>query len=435
MVDGTQQVTAGASGSNTSSKGKGKSKAVEEPEPEHAPETEWQEYDEEEWTVAEEAPAHPCPITDKDTNPFRLMDLPTEIRLEIYRACLTRPYNILLSKREKPQQVDFMPEHDDDMSGAPESSPSDVSDNDAEPAAAAVPSGTLPPNIIPSFTNESQSARQNAVRRAVSSSSLRVMAARDMPQQVSFTSHSVSAGSASNNAVPATSSTQGGSQLSNTTAGRRSRPARASHFRTVSARSTTTVTSPPEPERNQLADPLLVNILRTSKDIYKEARGVFYSENMFTLDLNTAMSTLACLHQRSRRHIKYVELEIPTYNEILERFQETVRLSLRYCSGLKTLVIHMPFTLPGADGSGTTGNTTVYANGFDILRWLPQQCAIELRGNICTEIETVVNKHLHLAKTLDKVRYQMYSYNLALPYELEVEEWKLAKANQTSKKN
>lgn len=33
---------------------------------------------------------------------FRLLDLPTEVRLEIYRACLTRPFNILLSKSATP---------------------------------------------------------------------------------------------------------------------------------------------------------------------------------------------------------------------------------------------------------------------------------------------------------------------------------------------
>ncbi|KAK3109287.1 hypothetical protein LTR53_017617, partial [Teratosphaeriaceae sp. CCFEE 6253] len=43
-----------------------------------------------------------CPITDKDTRPFPLMQLPPEIRNEIYRACLTRPFNILLSREVQP---------------------------------------------------------------------------------------------------------------------------------------------------------------------------------------------------------------------------------------------------------------------------------------------------------------------------------------------
>ncbi|KAI7564320.1 hypothetical protein KC316_g12623, partial [Hortaea werneckii] len=155
----------------------------------------------------------------------------------------------------------------------------------------------------------------------------------------------------------------------------------------------------------QDADPLIINLLRVSKTVYQEARSILYNENLFTLDLETALPTLAILHQRSRRQIKHVELEIPCYNEILERFQETVRLSLRYCWGLKKFVVHMPFVLPGADGSGTTGNTTVYANGFDILRWLPKQCEVVLRGNVCAEIEAVVSRNANLARTLDELAY------------------------------
>ncbi|KAK4502452.1 hypothetical protein PRZ48_005877 [Zasmidium cellare] len=373
MVNEAQHVTAGASGSSSSSsKGKGKSKAVEEPE------YDLQDYDED-WEMVDEPEEHPCPVTDKDINPFPIMDLPTEIRLEIYRACLTRPYNILLSKREKPQQIESVSDLDDELE-----SPSDGSDNDAD-----------------AVTNAPSSARTSsgpqALRRAVTSSTVR-----------SFFTSRFTTGSASSNAVTVPVLTHAGSQSANQGGPNRRRTTRGGRFRDVSHTRSTVIATAPEPERNQTADPLLVNILRASKEIYKEARGVFYSENMFTLDLNTAMSTLSCLHQRSRRQIKHVELEIPSYNEILERFQETVRLSLRYCSGLKTLVIHMPFTLPGADGSGTTGNTTVYANGFDILRWLPQECAIEMKGNICTEIETVVNKHLHLAKTLDKIKPAMW---------------------------
>jgi hypothetical protein len=130
---------------------------------------------------------------------------------------------------------------------------------------------------------------------------------------------------------------------------------------------------------------------------------VLYSENVFVLELESAIETLACLHQRSRRLIRHVELEIPTFNEILDRFQETVRLSLRYCSGLKKFEVNMPFAIPGADGSNTTGNTSVYANGFDILRWLPQDCDVVVHGRACTEVDDVVSKHLTLAKTLNKV--------------------------------
>lgn len=406
MVDEAQHVTAGASGSS-SSRGKGKSRAMEEPD------IALQGYGED-WIMVDsrDEPAHPCPVTDQDLNPFRLMDVPTEIRLEIYRACLTRPYNILLSKRERPQHVepdDDDDDDDDDMVVLPES-PSDASDNDGE-SSLRVPNRPLPPQG-PSGSDRSSS------RRTMIPNSLRGLAARGARPNRLLASRTAPSLTGSNNDANANGHGNVGSHSSNSGVVFRSATSRSARFRGLS-HNRSNILPLPEPERNQTADPLLVNILRASKEIYKEARGVFYSENMFTLDLNTAMSTLSCLHQRSRRQIKHVELEIPTYNEILERFQETVRLSLRYCSGLKKLVIHMPFTLPGADGSGTTGNTTVYANGFDILRWLPQECAIELKGNICTEIETVVNKHLHLAKTLDKVRFSAYQAKTIYPWEYE----------------
>lgn len=169
--------------------------------------------------------------------------------------------------------------------------------------------------------------------------------------------------------------------------------------------------------------PLIVNLLCTSKQVYKEARDVLYGENVFDVEIATAVTSLAALHQRSRRLIRHIELEIPTYTDILERFSEVVRLSLRYCSGLQKFVVHVPFTLPGSAaipaangntgtaGSGNadtasfnTSNTAVYANGFDILRWLPQTCDVTLKGNRNAEIEAVVSKHLKLAKSQDKVR-------------------------------
>ena len=102
-------------------------------------------------------------------------------------------------------------------------------------------------------------------------------------------------------------------------------------------------------------------------------------------------------------------MTIPTHNEILERFAEVVRLSLRYCWRLKRFVIHMPFVLPGAEGSSTSGNTTVYANAFDILRWLPRQAEVMLEGNVCEEIRRVVEKNSTLAKSLDEVSYILYT--------------------------
>lgn len=329
-----------------------------------------------------------CPITDKNTKPFPIMDLPTEIRLEIYRACLTRPYDILLSKRELPPVV----KDDRESISSGLSLEGELgSDNDDDDETNHQHVRPEPSNSVPARrtlpTLRSAGNRSARPTRLVSSVS------------APGSSSSTTVTNAGSGPAPFRSST--GINLSGVRATRPSRRVTVDSRRYVAQ---------PEPERNQTQDPLITNVLRASKEIYKEARGVLYSENHFVLDLNTAMQTLGHLHQRSRRQIKHVELEIPTYNEILERFQETVRLSLRYCSGLKKLLISMPFTLPGADGSGTTGNATVYANGFDILRWLPQECDIIMQGNICTEIETVVQKHLRLSKTLDKVGRHSLQY-------------------------
>lgn len=284
-----------------------------------------------------------CPITNKDELPFKLMELPTEIRLEIYRACLTRPQSILLSRQ--PQ----LSKHGD---------------------------GVVAESPNAEVTNRASSHRSftGFVAGGAPGSAPASSVAASLAATWSSTNATGSGASTAQVLVPAGASAH-------------------SNDRNQSLK------------RIQPEDPLLTNILRVSKEVYKEARGVLYSENYFKLDLNTAQSTLAYLHQRSRRQIKHIEVEIPSYNDILERFQETVRLSLRYCSGLKECLIHMPFMLPGADGSGTSGNTTVYANGFDILRWLPQECNIIIEGRTCLEIEQVVNKHRQLAKTLDKLAY------------------------------
>ena len=70
--------------------------------------------------------------------------------------------------------------------------------------------------------------------------------------------------------------------------------------------------------------------------------------------------------------------------------------------------LRRPFVLPGAEGSTTSGNTTVYANAFDILRWLPRQCEVVLEGNVCEEIRRVVEKNSNLAKSLDEVSFSYF---------------------------
>ncbi|KAI7085470.1 hypothetical protein KC356_g5837 [Hortaea werneckii] len=353
---------------------------------------------------------------DQDERPFDLMKLPAEIRNEIYRACLTRPFNILLSKHESPP-VPLEPEAKDEDESASSLSSSD----DEDETLSGVPNPTTQHGLHSTFHYNSNQAAAGSSGRAnnISSSQangLRTWSDRS-PGSLRFTSRrAVSAGAARaaaalSDGVNANSNSNNGNAASsnpNATNSRRILLHRTTS-RPPSSRSTTTgdqlTSKPPREPRPQDADPLIINLLRVSKTVYQEARSILYNENLFTLDLETALPTLAILHQRSRRQIKHVELEIPCYNEILERFQETVRLSLRYCWGLKKFVVHMPFVLPGADGSGTTGNTTVYANGFDILRWLPKQCEVVLRGNVCAEIEAVVSRNANLARTLDELAY------------------------------
>ncbi|KAI7367026.1 hypothetical protein KC354_g3723 [Hortaea werneckii] len=355
-------------------------------------------------------------ITDQDERPFDLMKLPAEIRNEIYRACLTRPFNILLSKHESPP-VPLEPEVKDGDESA--SSPGS-SDDENETLSGASNLNTLRGSHATSLYNSNQATAGSSGRGNNISSSpangLRAWPDRS-PGSLRFISRRGASGGASRVAaafsdeVNANSNSNNGNAASSNPNALNSRRLllHRTTSRPPSSRTTATgdqLTNKPSREpRPQDADPLIINLLRVSKTVYQEARSILYNENLFTLDLETALPTLAILHQRSRRQIKHVELEIPCYNEILERFQETVRLSLRYCWGLKKFVVHMPFVLPGADGSGTTGNTTVYANGFDILRWLPKQCEVVLRGNVCAEIEAVVSRNANLARTLDELAY------------------------------
>lgn len=396
MVNEAQQVVAGASGS---SNGKGKARSNVADKDHYDSDVKMAEALQAEEDAKEDV-MEVCPVTDKDEKHFPIMELPTEIRLEIYRACLTRPYNILLSKKEQPPQiVEKEPELSKGVVDVMESL------SDAEEVEEDVQRRSNLRTRHQRITSGGDAVASAFRRAGVPNGMVRGLASRGARPIRLQTSRSAP-GSAAGNNIPGSPS-YGAAQTAGTGMVFRSATTRPANARRHVNTSRAGVSSSSEPARNQNADPLLVNILRASRDVYKEARSVLYNENIFNLDLNTAMPTLACLHQRSRRQIKHIELEIPTYNEILERFQETVRLSLRYCTGLKKIVIHMPFTLPGADGSGTTGNTTVYANGFDILRWLPQECNVIMQGNICSEISTVVNKHLHLAKTLDKVRYTL----------------------------
>jgi hypothetical protein len=364
-------------------------------------------------TEPDEVPDDVCPITDKDEKPFRLMDMPPEIRIEIYRACLTRPFDIMLSKEPKPAErekeravvTEFGVDDDGD---------DDDDDDDDEYGNDGFEDLMLrPEDFVDGRLRSSNTAAASAVEPFGAASNTStwtgVRALRSLTRSNPQRSESLSAtaGSGSDNAAPSASqatmlyppptrrSRIPGVHTINPPRGRRSAP--------TGVPTNSVIITPPRAPRPQDVDALLVNLLRASKLVYKESRAILYGENSFLLDLETAQPTLAALHQRSRGQIKNLRVTIPTHNEILERFAEVVRLSLRYCWRLQRLVVHMPFVLPGADGSSTSGNTTVYANAFDILRWLPRQCEVVLEGNVCEEIRKVVEKNSNLAKSLDEV--------------------------------
>lgn len=356
-----------------------------------------------------------CPITDRHEKPFRLMDLPAEIRIEIYRACLTRPFDVLLSRENKPAEAEK--QREEELREAEEVD-DNAGDGDRE---AAVMSRLLPQTSVP--LSEAASEQQQDTTRATNASGVNAWSTRGIRALRSFTRNNLQRngnGNANNNTANPAAYTNNDEAPTATSSNRNNTintnvhnnfPPRATNRRTVTFTSTYTPPSATRTPRPQDADPLHVNLLRTSKLIYKESRAILYGENNFLLDLDTAQPTLAALHQRSRGQIKRLRVTIPSHNFILERFSEVVRLSLRYCWRLQRFVIHTPFVLPGAEGSSTSGNTTVYANAFDILRWLPRQCEVVLEGNVCEEIRRVVEKNSNLAKSLDEVSHSFYTAN------------------------
>lgn len=158
------------------------------------------------------------------------------------------------------------------------------------------------------------------------------------------------------------------------------------------------------PERTPLKDPIIPEILRLNKLIYKEARQVLYSDNVFTLSLTSGIHTLSTLHQRSRSLIKSVVLTIPSHHDILDGFADLVRLGLRYCWGLKSFKIILQASLPD-DGGRVSGATSVYANAFHILRWLPRGCTVVLEGCVSESVMRVVREEGRLQGVLDETSY------------------------------
>ncbi|OAL52365.1 hypothetical protein IQ07DRAFT_504823 [Pyrenochaeta sp. DS3sAY3a] len=157
-------------------------------------------------------------------------------------------------------------------------------------------------------------------------------------------------------------------------------------------------------EHYRIKDPIVPEILRLNKLIYKEARQVLYSDNIFTLSLVSGIHTLSTLHQRSRSLIKHVVLTIPSHHDILDGFADLVRLGLRYCWGLKSFKIILQASLPD-DGGRVSGTTSVYANAFHILRWLPRGCSVALEGRVSESVMKVVKEEGRLMSVLDETSY------------------------------
>ncbi|KAF1950926.1 hypothetical protein CC80DRAFT_496447 [Byssothecium circinans] len=165
-------------------------------------------------------------------------------------------------------------------------------------------------------------------------------------------------------------------------------------------------------------DPINVALLRANSQIYKEARQVLYADNTFVLSLTSGISTLASLHQRSRSLIKNVTLTIPSHHDILDGFADLVRLGLRYCWGLKRFTIVLELMFPGDDRStsiraGACAASTVYANAFHILRWLPRACKVVLEGNVSEIVRKVVAEEGRLLESLDEESYLKRQHQMA----------------------
>jgi len=160
--------------------------------------------------------------------------------------------------------------------------------------------------------------------------------------------------------------------------------------------------------RPQDADPLNVALLRVSQRVYKEARQVLYSENTFYVEFDSGVQTMQALHQRSRSMIRHIKLTIPCPSDILDEFADLVRLAIRYCWHLQKFEIVLPFRLTSADydvRSSVANRATIhmYANSFNILRWLPRQTKVTVEGEVCDEIRKVISQNEMLAKILDDV--------------------------------
>ncbi|KAK4957839.1 hypothetical protein LTR66_013209 [Elasticomyces elasticus] len=292
---------------------------------------------------------------------FSLFDLPAELRLEIYHAALVRPYPIYLHREPPPPPP--TPAVEEHSAG---------SHDDGDELMRAL--GTVGADIQ-SLLDTNRTTRSGGRTRS---------------RRIRVHGHDTRQGFLMRS-LPVMQDAQSSASI-----------------RSNNQSTELTKTKRDEFEELLHRDPLVPALLRTNKQVYKEARNVFYGDNTFIIRLETGIPSLMSLHQRNRRLIKTIELTIPIYHDILEKFAEVVRLSLRYCWGLQKLVIKMPLTVPsnlgGADADANTQNN-VYANAFNILRWLPQNCEVIVDGEMPRDVRAVVDENALLAKVLDEKAY------------------------------
>ncbi|KAF1997399.1 hypothetical protein P154DRAFT_524901 [Amniculicola lignicola CBS 123094] len=162
------------------------------------------------------------------------------------------------------------------------------------------------------------------------------------------------------------------------------------------------------------AEPLGPALLRTCKQIHREAREFLYAENHFVLQMESALYSLQSLAQRDRGYIKNVTITIRSQFDIIDTFADIVRLGLRYCWKLQTVTILFkgertfvpphPVVNAGANTRRTITKSP-HANAFHTLRWLPQHCNVVLEGSVDEDILGVAEHEEKMRETLDKVAY------------------------------
>lgn len=149
---------------------------------------------------------------------------------------------------------------------------------------------------------------------------------------------------------------------------------------------------------------LTTAILRTSKQVHKEATKVLYSDNMLYMRAPWGPKALQRMKQQQRSLIRRVTIEIPQYPDITDGFVDIIRLGLRYCFGLKHLMIVINAYPPSAMIDVDKSTAMFYGDPFRILRWLPKKCVVTLEGMDPPEcVRKVIEKEAWYMRTLDDV--------------------------------